>query len=148
MTGFHFSDDQSEPNAAVVCIKNKSKDGEVAYLHDVRAALIFRDDKGQEMGEGVHQACWVNNHLKNASFDLEETKCVILAAHHNDKVIAPYIKEHMTSWGLGVSAEPYILGKAPSTVELILLCDGKRVIEPMTFAFVEEKNETNIRLVR
>jgi len=42
MSGFHFPDDQSKPNAAVACIKNKSKDGEVAYLPDVRAAAFTK----------------------------------------------------------------------------------------------------------
>jgi hypothetical protein len=79
MGGFHRTDDQSKPNAAVVCIKNKSKEGEVAYLDDVRAALVFRDSKGEEIGSGLHRALWVNNHLRNASFDLQETKCVIVA---------------------------------------------------------------------
>ena len=49
---------------------------------------------------GVHQACWVENHLKNASFDLQETRCAILAAIQPGKVVVPYVKEHMTSYGL------------------------------------------------
>jgi hypothetical protein len=81
MTGFHFTDDQSKPNAAVVCIKNKSTDGEVAYMREVRAALTFRDNNGHEIGQGISQACWVDNNLRNASFDVEDSKCVILFYH-------------------------------------------------------------------
>src|SRR5262249_15753066 len=77
--GFHPTDDQSKPNAAVVCVRNKSKDSEVAYLDSVRAALVFRDSDGHEIGSGIHQAVWLGNGMHNPSFDLEETKCVILA---------------------------------------------------------------------
>jgi hypothetical protein len=153
MNGFHSTDDQSKPNAAVVCIKNRSKEGEVAYLHDVRAALVFRDSNGLEIGSGIHQAVWVNNHLSNASFDLEETKCVIVAHMDVDasgkivEAVAPYIQEHQIDYGLSFTVEPYRLDENLGTVELILLSKNSRVMEPMMFEFFTEDNKPGIKLV-
>jgi hypothetical protein len=155
MSGFRFAEDQSSPNAAVVFIKNKSKEGEVAYIDDVRAALIFKDSDRKEIGQGVHQACWVDNHLKNASFALEETKCVILLVIQNgttvgdQQVTSPYVKEHIGSYGNygGLSVEPCYLDKNVDFVELILLARGNRVMEPMTFELTVEDNKPGIRLI-
>jgi len=153
MGGFHFTDDQSKPNAGVVCIKNKSKDGEVADLYDIRAALIFRDSSGQEIGNGIHRALWVNNHLSNASFDLEETKCVIVACVKHDTdgdvigATAPYIRDLPTNHGLTPVVEAYELGENLETVELILLSKTSRVMEPMVFEFFDDNGELGIRLV-
>jgi hypothetical protein len=155
MSGFHFADDQSNPNAAVVCIKNKSKEGEVAYIEDVRAALIFKDSDRKEIGQGVHQACWVDNHLKNASFELEETKCVILVIIQkgttvgDQQVTSPYVKEHIGSYGNygGLTVEPYYLDNNVDFVELILLSKGNRVMEPMIFELTVAENKPGIRLV-
>jgi hypothetical protein len=153
MGGFHSTDDQSKPNAAVVCIKNKSKEGEVADLHDVRAALVFRHSSGQEIGSGIHQALWVNNHLRNASFDLEETNCVIVAVMQYDTsgeivgATAPYIREHQTSYGPSFTVEPYNLDENLNTVELILLTKNSRVMEPMMFELFDENGKVGIRLV-
>jgi hypothetical protein len=152
MGGFHSTDDQSKPNAAVVCIKNKSQDGEVADLYDIRAALIFRDSSGEEIGNGIHRALWVNNHVSNASFDLEETKCVIVACvkHDTDGDIvgatAPYIRELPTNHGITPIVEAYELGENLETVELILLAKTSRVMEPMVFEFFDDDGELGIRL--
>lgn len=152
MAGFHFAEDQSKSNAAVVCIKNKSRDREVAEMHDVRAALTFRDDKGQEIGGGIAQACWVDRGLGNASFDLEETRCVILVVLQRDakgKVVdvsAPYIKQHTTDFGVASTVERYDLNEILSTVDLVLLSGNSRVMEPMTFEFVGENGRPAIRL--
>jgi hypothetical protein len=153
MGGFHSTDDQTKPNAAVVCIRNKSKDGEVADLHDVRAALVFRDGNRQEIGSGIHQAVWVNNHLRNASFDLEETKCVIVAIMEyaaNGKIteaMAPYIREYQTEYGPTYGVEQYRLDENFHTVELILLSKNARVMEPMVFELFEDNGKVEIRLV-
>jgi hypothetical protein len=150
MGGFHPTDDQSQPNAAVVCIKNRSKEGEVATVEDVRAALVFRDGNGKEFGEGVHQALWVNNQLWNASFALEETKCLIVAFLHFDQsgqiseVMAPYIREHRNGF---LTVEPYRFDEDVSTVEVILVSGNSRVMEPMMFEFFVEDGKTGIRLV-
>jgi hypothetical protein len=152
MNGFHFPEDQAKPNAAIVCIKNKSKDGEVAYIEDVRAALIFKDKHGREIGDGVHQACWVNNYLQNASFDLEETKCVILVMIERgplvgqETVVSPYIRETMGSHGRGARVDAYPLDTDAEVVELILLSGSKRVMEPMTFELTVENSKPGIRL--
>jgi hypothetical protein len=153
MGGFHITDDQSKPNAAIVCIRNKSKDGEVADLYDVRAALVFRDSAGLEIGNGIHRALWVNNHLSNASFDLEETKCVIVACIQHDKAgeivgaTAPYIRELPTNHGITPVVEAYELDGKLETVELILLSKTSRVMEPMVFEFFDDNGELGIRLV-
>jgi hypothetical protein len=149
MSGFHFTDYQSNPNAAVVCIKNKSKESEVAHINDVRAALTFRDSNGSEIGQGVYQACWVDNHLTNASFDLEETKCVILVVIQkgstigDEQIVSPYIKEHASGYGVVLSVEALSLDESLSLVEL----KRERVMEPMTFELTVEDNKPGIRLV-
>jgi len=153
MGGFHITDDQSKPNAAIVCIRNKSNDGEVADLYDVRAALVFRDSTGLEIGNGIHRALWVNNHLSNASFDLEETKCVIVACMQHDvdgEIIgatAPYIRELPTNHGITPIVEAYELDGNLETVELILLSKTSRVMEPMVFEFFDDGGTVGIRLV-
>lgn len=123
----------------------------MAYVHEVRAALTFKDKDMHEIGHGVHQACWVDNHLKNASFDLEETHCIILAVmrvdDNNTRVVSPYIKEHMTEWGMGLSVEVCVLEKMPTYVELILVGNGKRLLEPMLFELYEENGKPQIKLV-
>jgi hypothetical protein len=151
MGGFHSTDDQSKPNAAVVYIRNKSKDSEVSALRDVRAALIFRDSGGKEIGSGIHQAVWVDNHLHNPSFDLEETKCVILVVMKSEakilRLLSLYIREQMTSYGLVSNIEAYALDGSLNTVELILLSKNVRVMEPMVFEFFLENDNPGIRLV-
>jgi hypothetical protein len=151
--GFHLAENQSKPNAAIVCIRNKSRDGEVSYIGDVRAALTFRDSGGREIGGGISQACWVDNQLRNANFDLEETKCVIAAVMHRDykdKIVGastPYIQEQMTGHGMALSVESYELDENVSTVEVILLSKNSRVMEPMKFELSNEDGKPGIRLV-
>lgn len=148
MNGFHFPEDQSKPNAAIVCIKNKSREGEVAYLNEVRAALTFRDHKGQEIGRGIDQACWVETHLKNPSFDVEETHCVILAVIRDDGVLVPSVRGQMTQFGMCLNVDAVKLETVPSTVKLILVANGNRVMEPKTFAFFDDADgKPGIRLV-
>jgi hypothetical protein len=151
---FHATDDQTKPNAAVVCIRNKSKDSEVAYLDNVRAALVFRDSDAHEIGSGIHQAVWLNNHLCNPSFDLEETKCVILAFMVLDakgrvtEVGAPFVRtKHDEFGGVIPTLEEYSLGDNLRTVELILLSENSRVMEPLIFEFFDDNDKPGIRLV-
>lgn len=153
MEGFHLPDDQSNPNAAVVFIKNKSKEGEVAHINDVRAALTFRDSSGKEIGQGIYQACWADSHLRNASFDLEETKCVILVIFQGGptiqdlQTVSPYIKEEPSRYGAMLTVEALYLDESLSTVELILLSKRERVMEPMTFELTVEDGKPGIKLV-
>ena len=153
MNGFHITDDQSKPNTAVVCVKNKSKDSEVGILDNVRAALVFRDGNGKEIGNGVDQAVWVDNYMGNASFDLEETKCVIVAVVQRDYQgrmtgsVAPYIQAHPTQYGQSLRVEAYPLDGNVSTVEVILLSKNSRVMEPMIFELFDDNGKPEIRLV-
>jgi len=147
MNGFCFPDDQSKPNAAVACIKNRSNaDGEGVYLDDVRATLTFRDAQDNEIGHGINQACWVGP-LFNATFDVEESHCVILAVMRGDEIGVPYLKEENTGMGLAISAEAHVFDKAkvPQSVELILVAQGRRVLEPIVFAFEDENGEATIK---
>jgi hypothetical protein len=144
--GFCFPDDQSEPNAAVACIKNKSTSEPGVYVSDVRATLTFRDEAGNEIGHAVNRACWVDNHLKNATFDLEESHCVILAVIHDGKCIAPYVKEEFAHFEMGISLEALIVNPVPSSVELILIANSNRVMEPKIFDLVQVDGKPTIKL--
>jgi hypothetical protein len=144
--GFYFPDDQSKPNAAVACIKNRANsDGEGVYLDNVRATLSFRDAQDNEIGHGINQACWVGG-LFNATFDVEESHCVILAVMRGDEVGVPSLKEENTGMGMTISAQAYVFDKAPRSVELILVAQGRRVLEPTVFAFEDEHGEAIIKM--
>jgi hypothetical protein len=74
----------------------------------------------------------------------------VYAIHAKGEIVevsASYIREEMTSYGLGVNVEAYKLGENLETVELILLSKNSRVMEPMMFESFIENNKTEIRLV-
>jgi hypothetical protein len=146
MKGFCFPNDQSKPNAAVACIKNRANaDGDGVYADNVRATLTFRDENGKEIGHGVNQACWVGD-LQNASFAVEESHCVILAIMRDGEVAVPYIKEENTGFGIAVSADANVFDKDLSSVELILVANNKLLMEPMIFDLVEVDGHAGIKL--
>jgi len=148
VNGFCLSPDQSRPNAVIACIRNKSSEGEVAEVEDVRATLTFKDENMREIGHGIHQACWMSSGLGNPDFGLEETYCVILIMFRGDENATPYIKTENTSWGLGVEVMPYMHpATAPRYVELILVGKEKRLVEPLLFELSEDKCVKKIRLV-
>jgi hypothetical protein len=63
------------------------------------------------------------------------------------RVTAPYIREQMTEVGLVSVVEPYEMEENPSTVEVILISENKRALEPMMFEFFAENGRPGIRLL-
>jgi len=121
------------PNAAIACIKNVSRDGPTAEVDRVRATMTFKDASGQEVGHGVSRGCWLANKLTDANFEVETTHCAVLIYFDGDEAATPYIKEEITEYGLGITAEPCILNPVPKYIELILVSGNQRAMPPMTF---------------
>jgi len=119
--------------AAVVCIKNKSLPTPIANISHVRAALTFRNESGQEIGQGISRGCWLNIGLKNADFNIEETRCVILLIDSQAGLVCPELVTATSRFENGIAVAARRFPVLPDTVELILVKDSKRVFGPVVF---------------
>jgi hypothetical protein len=147
MEGLYMPDDQSLPNALVVCIKNKADDnGDGVYAENVRASLTFLDQLGEEIGH-INQACWIGGVFANATFEAESRHClVILGRGEKENAIAvPYIKEQNAGYGNALSVEGLQLKEEPHSVEVVLVWRNKRVLAA-TFDFLENEPFLGLRV--
>ncbi|MGA8871808.1 MAG: hypothetical protein WB460_11760 [Candidatus Acidiferrales bacterium] len=76
---FRASVDLSDPPAVIACFRNDPVPGRrVVDAEFVKAQVLYRNVRGEEIGNGIPSACWLDNPAGLTNFELGESHCVIL----------------------------------------------------------------------
>ncbi|MGA8308044.1 MAG: hypothetical protein WB723_20385, partial [Candidatus Acidiferrales bacterium] len=104
----------------------------------VTANLVFRDAEGQELGEGIARACWLEHGGASVDFDVGHSRCAVLmvvAGAHNP-IFVPYKTRVRVNHRLTFVTETFKFDHPPATIELRLLSSRNELLLPvMVFDF-------------
>ena len=102
------------------------------------ANLVFRDAEGQELGEGIARACWLEHGGASVDFDVGHSRCAVLmvvAGAHNP-IFVPYKTRVRINHRLAFVTEAFKFEHPPATIELRLLSSRNELLLPaMLFDF-------------
>ena len=129
----------SDVTALVACFRNEpSGDRRASDELSVTANLVFRDAEGQELGEGIARACWLEHGGASVDFDVGHSRCAVLmvvAGAHNP-IFVPYKTRVRTNHRLAFVTETFKFEHPPATIELRLLSSRNELLLPaMVFDF-------------
>ncbi len=131
--------DTSDVTALVACFRNEpSGERRVSDEQSVTASLVFRDVEGQELGEGIARACWLEHGGTSVDFDVGHSRCAVLmvvAGVHNP-IFVPYKTRVRVNHRLTFVTEAFKFEHPPATIELRLLGSRSQLLLPaMLFDF-------------
>ncbi len=139
--GGFYDGDSDNPYAAVACFRNRSTPLGVAPVYGARAAIIYRDSQGQEIGDGVSSAFWMGD-FRDINFEAEQTHCVIVVMLDGDGIPGAIFQREIPHWmGPSVHPDGYEIGKSLKSIELVILHENSRLIEPIIFDFSIERGQ-------
>ena len=129
----------SDVTALVACFRNEpSGDRRVSDELSVTANLVFRDAEGQELGEGIARACWLEHGGSSVDLDVGHSRCAVLmvvAGAHNP-IFVPYKTRVRVNHRLSFITETFKFEHPPATIELRLLSSRNDPLLPaMVFHF-------------
>jgi hypothetical protein len=133
----------SDVTALVACFRNEpSGERRVSDEQSVTANLVFRDAEGQELGEGIARACWLEHGGASVDFDVGHSRCAVLmvVAGADRPIFVPYKRRVQVNGGLAFVAEAFKFEHPPATIELRLLSSRNELLLPMmlfTFSLVD-----------
>jgi hypothetical protein len=129
----------SDVTALVACFRNDPLgDRRVSDELSVTANLVFRDVEGQELGEGIARACWLEHGGASVDLDVGYSRCAVLmvVAGANRPIFVPYKRRAQASGGVAFVAEAFRFEHPPATIELRLLSSRNELLLPaMVFDF-------------
>lgn len=135
---FRSSADLADPPAVVACFRNEPVPGRrVVDAEFVKAQVLYRDARGEEIGNGIPSACWLDNPAGLTNFQLGESHCVILVVGRPDGSLAAPWKARRTAddgWGGDVeTTEAYDFDGVVNTIELRLIGERNEVLLVIQF---------------
>jgi len=135
----HSKGGTSDVTALVACFRNEPlSDRRVSDELSVTASLVFRDLEGQELGEGIARACWLEHSGASVDFDVGHSHCAVLmvvAGAHNP-IFVPYKTRVRVNHRLTFTTETFKFEHPPAAIELKLLSSrGELLLPVMLFTF-------------
>lgn len=131
--------DNHDPRAVIACFRNEpTVRGRVLDARHVRAQIVYRDNAGQEIGNGIPRACWLDDPMDLVHFHVGESHCAILLfANPDGALYVPWKRRQNTGYGDVVTTQVYEFGEqAISTIEIRVLSDNNDLLlEPVVFEF-------------
>ena len=129
----------SDVTALVACFRNEpSGERRVSDEQSVTANLVFRDAEGQELGEGIARACWLEHGGASVDFDVGHSRCAVLmvvAGAHNP-IFVPYKTRVRINHRLAFVTQAFKFEHPPATIEFKLLSSRNELLLPaMLFDF-------------
>ena len=129
----------SDVTALVACFRNEpSGEKRVSDEQSVTANLVFRDAEGQELGEGIARACWLEHGGASVDFDVGHSRCAVLmvvAGAHNP-IFVPYKTRVRINHRLAFVTQAFKFEHPPATIEFKLLSSRNELLLPaMLFDF-------------
>ena len=129
----------SDVTALVACFRNEpSGERRVSDELSVTANLVFRDAEGQELGEGIARACWLEHGGASVDFDVGHSRCAVLmvVAGADNPIFVPYKTRVRVNHRLAFVTEAFKFDHPPATIELRLLSSRNELLLPaMVFDF-------------
>ena len=129
----------SDVTALVACFRNEpSGDRRVSDELSVTANLVFRDAEGQELGEGIARACWLEHGGASVDLDVGHSRCAVLmvVAGEHRPIFVPFKRRVRVNHRLTFVAEAVQFEHPPATIELRLLSTRNELLLPaMLFNF-------------
>ena len=130
--GFFRSDDERDTLAAIACFRNEpSMDKKLTTVFGAKAFVVYRDEDGKEIGNGIPETCWIGE-PKGVNFSAGESHCVILVAVNDFRDIHGLSIRHLA---YGRTVDIYPLNEKLKTIELQLLDENDPLLERITFDF-------------
>ena len=102
------------------------------------ANLVFRDAEGQELGEGIARACWLEHRGTSVDLDVGHSRCAVLmvGAEADRPIFVPYKTRVRVNHRLTFVTEAFKFEHPPATIELRLLSSRNELLLPaMLFDF-------------
>lgn len=135
---FRTSTDVADPPAVVACFRNEPVPGRRVIDADlVKAQILYRNARGEEIGNGIPSACWLDEPADMTNFRAGESHCVILVAAGPDGLLSvPWKARRGADDGWGgdvVSTEAYELDDVASTIELRIIGERNDVLVVVRF---------------
>jgi hypothetical protein len=129
----------SDVTALVACFRNEpTGERRVSGELSVTANLVFRDAEGQELGERIARACWLEHRGTSVDFDVGHSRCAVLmvvAGAHNP-IFVPYKRRERVNHRLAFVTEVFKFEHPPAAIELKLLSSRNELLLPaMVFDF-------------
>jgi hypothetical protein len=129
----------SDVTALVACFRNEPSGGRrVSDELSVTANLVFRNAEGEELGDGIARACWLEHGGTSVDLDVGHSRCAVLmvvAGAHNP-IFVPYKRRERFNGGLAFVPEAFRFEHPPATIELRLLSSRNELLLPaMLFDF-------------
>ena len=113
--------------------------GRVSNELSVTAKLVFRDAEGQELGQGIDRACWLEHGGTSVDFDVGHSHCAVLVvvAGADKPIFVPYKTRVRANHRLTFVTETFKFDHPPATIELRLLSSRNELLLPaMLFDFL------------
>jgi hypothetical protein len=140
--GFYKSDDERDTLAAIACFRNEpSSSKKVKTVFGARAFVVYRDEDGKEIGNGIPETCWIGE-PKGINFNAGDSHCVILVAVTAFMDIHGLSIRHLS---YGRTVDIYPLNEKLKTIELQLLHENDPLLERITFDFSMVKGSPVIK---
>jgi hypothetical protein len=129
----------SDVTALVACFRNEPlSERRVSDELSVTANLVFRDAEGQELGEGIARACWLEHGGTSVDLDVGHSRCAVLmvVAGADRPNFVPFKRRVRVNHRLTFVTEAFKFEHPPATIELGLLSSRNELILPaMLFDF-------------
>ena len=101
----------------------------------VRAQVIYRNDKDDEIEDGVPTACWLGTDLDMIDLGVGETHCVLLGVVDNDALAVPW-KRRKREWNGDAIVTDEKSFKGVARIELRLIGGlNQLLLKPIIFDF-------------
>ena len=129
----------SDVTALVACFRNEpSGERRVSDEQSVTANLVFRDAEGQELGEGIPRACWLEHGGTSVDLDVGHSRCAVLmvVTGADRPIFVPFKRRERVNHRLAFVTETFKFEHPPATIELKLLSSRNELLLPaMVFDF-------------
>lgn len=123
----------SDVTALVACFRNEPSDErKVSNELSVGANLVFRNAEGEELGDGIARACWLEHGGASVDLDVGHSRCAVLmvvAGAHNP-IFVPYKTRVRVNHRLTFVTEAFKFEHPPATIELRLLSSRNELLLP------------------
>ena len=143
---------QEHVRAAVACLRN---DPTTAHPMDdaenVRAMVVYQDRDGQEIGNGLPRAAWLNDQYDLVDFRIGDSNCVVLAGEADQGTVAFGHTRRRADLGADVVNSLVLrLPRSVASIQVTLIGENNELLLPQAIVFsyaVENGVPTATRIV-
>jgi len=141
--------DDHDPRAIIACFRNEPAAPRALDARNVRAQIIYRNDAGIEIGNGIPRACWLEDSMDLIDFHVGDSHCAMLIFVNRDGTLyVPWKRRRQTGYGDVVTTQVYEFGnEVVRTIEIRVLGSANELLlDPIVFEFSISHGEPQVRV--